>query len=1027
MLQIIVLASLKFRFLILALAMGILALGVIQLPRAVVDALPEFSPPYVEVQTEALGLSAHEVEQLITVPLEADLLNGIQGVKVIRSESVTGMSRIVMVFEPGTSLYVARSRVQEKLTQAHALPQVSKPPTMLQPLSSSSRLLMVSLESDTLTPIERGVMARWTIRPRLMGIPGVANVAIWGLQERQLQVQVDPEQLRAKGVTLEQVVSSTGNAQIVSPLSFLEASTPGTGGFIETAQQRLQVIHVFDKLATAEELAKIPVDGTNGALRLGDVATLVEDHQPMIGDAIVNGKGDGLLLVVEKFPNTDPQAVTAAVEKALAELRPGLSGMSLDASVFRSGSYVEAMAANVRLALLVGLALLGLGVLLWFLSWRSAVAVLGTTVVSLVASALVVQALGHSFNVISIAGLATAAALVAHDAIRVSRPARGAWAGYGAFVESLVMARYTVGYALVIGVVTVLPAAVLGGTPGQFFAPAVVAYVAALGIGAVAALTLAPALQSVLLARREPRADLGDLAESALGGVLARLAARPVALVVLGALAAVSVVGLAVAPKTLLPVLRDRDLVVTLRAAPGTSLPQMNEKVASAAASIRGIDGVESATGSVGRAITGDRTVDVNAADVWVHLSEVASYDATVAAIEKAVGQGAGLSVEVTPYLGERLRDIGGIEQGASVKGNQLDVLSGTEHPLTVRVYGEDPVVMAAKADEVLKLLGTVPGVKDHRILEGDMQDGVEITVNLERARQFGIKPGDVRRAEAILVQGIQVGSVFQGQKVFDVIVQGVPGTRASVESVRNVLIDAPTGHVTLGQVADVEVVKVPTLIARDSVARKIDVVATVDRDLDSVAATVRTTLQGIQFPLEHHAVVVTASTATATDLGRVVGYAVGGALAIFLLLQAALRSWTLGAVAFLSVVAGLSGGVVGALLTGGSTGAWFGLVALVGVGARNALLLRQVADGPDAAGHASRTLASAAGVALLVAPALFMGGLPGLELLQPFAVVIVCGLLTTTAVALALPAFVTRPRVDEPVQDTTLAPVKVG
>ena len=249
MLRWIIGTSLRFRLVVVGLATAVVALGVTQLPKAPVDVLPEFTPPYSEIQTEALGLSAEEVEQFVTVPLEADLLNGVEGVDVIRSKSVPGLSSIVLVFEPGTDVFRARQLVEERLTQAHALPNVSKPPTLLQPLSSSSRLLLIGLSSDRLSPIERSVIARWTIRPRLMGVPGVANVAIWGLRDQQLQVQVDPERLRERGVTLNQVIRSTGNAQVVSPLSFLEASTPGAGGFIETPRQRLQVRNVLDKLA----------------------------------------------------------------------------------------------------------------------------------------------------------------------------------------------------------------------------------------------------------------------------------------------------------------------------------------------------------------------------------------------------------------------------------------------------------------------------------------------------------------------------------------------------------------------------------------------------------------------------------------------------------------------------------------------------------------------------------------------------------------------------------------------------------
>ncbi|MEY2514554.1 MAG: hypothetical protein QOJ89_1912, partial [bacterium] len=242
-------SSLRLRLLVLVVAGGVMAFGIAQLRQTPVDVLPEFTPPYAEIQTEALGLSANEVEQLITVPLEADLLNGVAGVDTIRSESVPGLSSIVMVFKPGTNLYEDRALVQERLTQAHALPNVSKPPLMLNPTSSSSRVLMIGLSNGAkkLTPIEQGLLARWTIRPRLLGVRGVANVAIWGQRDQQLQVQVDPRRLREKHVTLDQIIATTGNAQLVSPLTFLEASTPGTGGFIETPTQRLQVRHVFDR------------------------------------------------------------------------------------------------------------------------------------------------------------------------------------------------------------------------------------------------------------------------------------------------------------------------------------------------------------------------------------------------------------------------------------------------------------------------------------------------------------------------------------------------------------------------------------------------------------------------------------------------------------------------------------------------------------------------------------------------------------------------------------------------------------
>ena len=407
---------LRFRLLIAAAAIGVLTLGVLQLRNSPVDVLPEFTPPYAEIQTEALGLSAEEVEQLITVPLEADLLNGVEGVEVIRSDSVPGLSSIVMVFAKGTDIYEARLLIQERLTQAHALPNVSRPPTLLPPLSSSNRVLMIGLTSTELSPIEQSVLARWTVRPQLMGVPGVANVSIWGLRDQQLQVQVDPATLASRKVTLNQIVRTTGNAQVVSPLSFLEASTPGTGGFIESPQQRLQVRHLLERIADPAELAKVPVEGTNGALQLGDVSTIVVDHQPLIGDAVVND-GPGLLLVVEKFPGVSTLEVTEGVENALETLRPGLTGMSTDTSVFRPADYISDALDNVGLALLIGGILMLAALLALRLQWRAVVVAVITVPLSIIIAALILRALGQEMNALVLAGLAAALTVVVDEAV----------------------------------------------------------------------------------------------------------------------------------------------------------------------------------------------------------------------------------------------------------------------------------------------------------------------------------------------------------------------------------------------------------------------------------------------------------------------------------------------------------------------------------------------------------------------------------------------------------------------------------
>ncbi|TMQ67615.1 MAG: efflux RND transporter permease subunit, partial [Candidatus Eisenbacteria bacterium] len=404
MLRSLVQSSLKSPLVVIALAAALVVLGSARLRDMPVDVLPEFSVPYVEIQTESLGLSAEEVEQLITVPMEQDLLNGLPWLQTIRSESVPGLSSIVLVFEPRTNLMRARQMVSERLTQAVALPHVSRPPVMLQPMSATSRVMIVGLSSQSLSPIQMSVLARWTIVPRLMGVPGVANVVIWGQRDRQLQVQVDPKRLQAHGTSLLKVLETTGNALWVSSLTFVDASTPGTSGFIDTNNQRIGIRHILPIVSPAG-LSQVPIDGSS--LRLGDVADVVEDHQPLIGDALTKN-GPGLLLVVEKFPGANSLNVTRGVEEALSELGPGLSGMDMDSNVFRPADFIETATRNVRLAAILGFLLVALALCALFFEWRAAFVSLVSIPLSLLAAGLVLHLTGATLNTIVLAGLAIA-------------------------------------------------------------------------------------------------------------------------------------------------------------------------------------------------------------------------------------------------------------------------------------------------------------------------------------------------------------------------------------------------------------------------------------------------------------------------------------------------------------------------------------------------------------------------------------------------------------------------------------------
>jgi Cu/Ag efflux pump CusA len=629
-------SSIQLRLLVVGVAAVVMFLGITQLRDMPLDLYPEFSPPYVEVQTEALGLSAEEVEQLITVPLEADLLNRVAWLQEIRSESIPGLSSVTMIFEPGTDLFRARQVVQEQLTQAHALPNVSKPPTMLQPLSSTSRVMKVGLKSDQLSLIEMSVLARWTMKPRLMGVPGVANVSIWGQRKRQLQVQVDPEHLRDKGVTLHQVVETTGNALWVSPLTFLEASVPGTGGFIDTPNQRLGVRHVLP-ISSPGDLERVAVLDGDG-LTLGDVATVVENHQPLIGDALI-GDEPGLMLVIEKFPWANTVEVTRGVEKALSDMAPAVAGISYDTQIYRPATFIEMALGNLRTVSFLGLGLVALALLAFLFSWRSTLIGLVSITASIATAAFILNLRGAPFDTMVLAGLAVALAAIIDDAIidvenilRRLRERGEGQSALAAIVRGAFQMRGATGFGLVIMLALAVPVLAMPGMAGAVFKPIATSYMLAIAVSMLVALTVTPALSSILLGRVGTGGQ-GSPLVSALGRIhdaLLSPSLRSPAFAIAG-IAALAIVGLVTLPRlerdASVPVFRERDLLVRFQAAPGTSHPEMVRLATAAGKALRDIPGVHNVGSHVGRAIMSDEVVNVNSGELWVSLKPNAGHD----------------------------------------------------------------------------------------------------------------------------------------------------------------------------------------------------------------------------------------------------------------------------------------------------------------------------------------------------------------------------------------------------------------
>ncbi len=1010
-------SSLKLRIVVATVAALLLIFGFTQLRKTPIDALPEFSRPYVEIQVEALGLSAHEVESLITTPMEADLLNGTPWVKEMRSVAIPGLSSTVLIFEKGTDLMRARQMVQERLTTVFALPKVSKQFTMINPLSSASRVMAIGLTSDKLSLIDMSVLARWTIQPRLLGVPGVANVAIWGRRERQVQVQVDPEKMRDEGVTLMQIIKTAGNALWASPLSFLEASTPGTGGWVDTPNQRLGIRHVLP-IRTAADLAQVPIDDA-ATKRLGEVATVVEDHQPLIGDAIVKD-APALMLVVEKFPWANTNEVTREVEKALTALRPGLSGLEMDSSLFRPATFLELAVANLTRALLIGAVLMILAVFAFFSNWRTALISTVAILLSVMAAGAVLYVRGVTINMMVLAGLLIALPAVIDDAIidvenimrrlRQHRPEGGDNSIASILREASLEMRIPILYATLIMALAVVPALFLQGVSGALFHPLATSYILALLASMLVALTVTPAL-SLLFLRNAPlraadshvAAKLRALA-TALFGWATRIP-RPAFIAVAAVVFAGVVSMLFLRQESLLPNFRETDLLVRSEGSPAASHPAMSRIITLASRELRSIPAVRNVSAHMGRAITSDKRTNMNSGEIWVSIDPKADYAATVAAVKEVVAGYPGLDPDVLTYLQAKLRD----------------ELSGSDESLVVRVYGEDLIIIRKKAEEVQKALAGIAGVFEAKVEYPEEMPTVEIKVNLDKAKAYALKPGDIRRAATSLLSGIEVGNLFDEQKIFEVVVYGTPSTRHSLTSIQNLLIDTPSGgHVPLNEVADVRIVTAPTQIHRDAAARRMDVTANVrGRDLAAVAADVQRGLKGISFPLEYHAELLGEYAERLAAQQRVLTFAIAGAIGIFLLLQAFCRSWLLATAIFVTLPMALVGGLLLVFLTGGgllSLGSIVGFVAVLGIAVRNGLTLigryrhlerddgetfgaELVRRGTQERSAPILMTAGTTGLALL--PLALFGNIAGLEIVHPMAIVILGGLVATTLLSL--------------------------
>lgn len=1029
MLQWIIGSSAKFRLLVIAIAATLFTVGVARLPETAVEALPDFGPVRVEIQTEALGLSPEEAENLITNPMEQEFFTGIPWLHKIRSNSAPGLSAVEMIFEPGTNDIRARQVVQERLTMVPALPAVSKPPYVIQPSATTSRLMLIGMSSNELSLVDISTLARWKVRQRLLSVTGVSSVSIWGLRDRQLQVLIDPHRLRLSGVNVDDVIKTAANSMWSSPLTYVEASTPGTGGFIDTAHQRISINHT-QPIKTATELARVTIEGDQvKPVMLGEVANVVEGHQLLIGDAIVKG-GAGLMMVVERSPGTSISQVTRDVEHALDSMRPGLKGIEFDTSVFRAASYVEAARGNLIGSLGLGLALMVLVIGAFTYSWRAALVSVVAIAASFMAAMLVLSAYGVMLNLMIVAGLVLAIAVVVDDAIVCvdnvrRRMAQGSAAdanrsGFDIVVSSAREVAGPLATALVIVGASVAPLLVLGVGGGDFIKPLAFTYALVVLVSLLVALTITPALAVALLSapsgprRESPVARrLADgysrLLPRVMGGPALALFAT--AIIIVGGLIVLPSIGSA----DLIPTLKDRDILVRMKSAPGTSLPAMMRITTAASAELRAMPGVRSVGAHVGRASNSDLVTSVDRAEVWVSIAADADYGKTLAAIETSMRSHPSVTAEVSAYPNMRVREV---------------ATAGLVDDLVVRVYGRDYKVLQTKAELVAKTIAEIPGVARPQVIPPVVEPMIEIEVNVDKASAKGVKPGDVRRAAATLVSSITAGNLFQEQKIFDVVVWGVPAQRASLSNIQDLLVDAPndSSQVRVGDVAEVRIRPNPSVIKHDAVSRYIDVTAQIEgASLAGVTRTVAERMKQISFPSEHHVEVLGEATERQRVQSDLLLYGLAAVVAVFFLLQARFDTWRLAALLFVLLPLPLAGGALAAATQGRGTTllSLMGAFAVLTIALRGGMLLIERcqrlereeghAFGPDLVVKAAldrfdAVVLSTAASAVVLLPLVFYGTVAGLEIVKPLAAMVIGGLLGAALLNLfVLPALYLR------------------
>ena len=1019
MLNHIVQFSLKFCGVVIALACVLIGSGLFVAAHSKLDVFPEFAPPMITIQTEAPGLSPEQVEQLVTRPVENGV-NGVPNLESIRSQSIQGLSVVTVVFSDDADIYRARQMVSERLTQiAGDLPQGVAAPKMGALTSSTSLMLAIGLTSTNRTPMELRTFADWTLRPRLLGVPGVAKVDVFGGEVRQLQIQVKPDRLVGFGLDLQDV---------------LDAARKSTGirgaGFVEDANTRT-LIRSDGQSITPQQLGELVLAHHGGvSVRLKEVADVIEAPEPKLGDALIMGERGVILLPSSQYA-ANTMDVTLAVERALEEMKPLLASerITIHPRLFRPANFIQTSLHNINSSLLIGGVLIVAVLFLFLLDLRTAFISFLSIPLSLLAAVIVLDRFGVTLNTLTLGGFAIAIGVVVDDAIidvenilrrlRENQSKPNPRSLFYVVLNASLEVRSAVVYATFIVAVVFVPVLLMTGVQGRLFAPLATSFILAIMASLAVALTVTPALCYLMLSRIKPHTEPGYVRwlKARHRDWLEGVSRRPRTVIALtlvlclGALATLPFFG-----GEFLPEFREGHFIVHMAAIPGTSLEESLRVGREVTAELLKNPHIRSVSQQAGRAEQGEDTWGPHYSELHVDLPPLAGEEAeaVVGEMRQALGKFPGLTFKIMPFLAERIEE----------------TISGVTAQFVINIFGDDLEVLDQKAGEIRQVLSQVDGAVD---VEMESQPGLQETVarlRPERLLQLGFHPVDVMDAIQTAYQGTVVAQTYQGNRVFDVAVILHPASRNSATTLGALMLRNAEGlRVPLRELAEIYSGNSRYVVTHDGARRRQQVTCNIaGGDVAAFANEVKRQIESkVSLPTGVYLVYSGSAEAQGKARRDLLIHSLIAAVGIVLLLAIVFGSARNLLLVLANLPFALVGGVLAVFATGGllSIGSLVGFVTLFGITMRNSIMMishfehlvreEGMVWGLEAAirGASERLLPilmTALVTALGLLPLAIGSGEAGREIEGPMAIVILGGLITSTALnLLVLPTLARR------------------